>query len=218
MSGDAISPLRVAALLLQYPTAELRTAIAALEPRDLGELKRSREGVERLLALYARTPAGALERTYTETFDFSKQRSLHLTYHVHGDSRQRGIALLRLKQAYEAAGFDLVSSELPDYLPLMLEFADLTGAAGTELLAQHAISIELVRASLARDASPWTAALDVVAERLPGLSRREVAKLRRLAASGPPTEQVGLEPFAPPEVMGGEGEAGPPQPLVGGRP
>ncbi len=215
MSADAISPLRIAALLLQYPSESLQEALGSLERRDLRGAKRSRAAIERLLALYATTQAGELQRLYTETFDFNKQRTLHLTYQLHGDSRQRGIALLRLKQAYESAGFDLVSNELPDYLPLMLEFADLVGPAGTELLAQHAISIELVRASLHRDSSPWAAALDLVSDRLPGLSRRELAKLRRVAASGPPTERVGLEPFAPPEVMGGEG---PPLPLVGGRP
>ena len=222
--SERLDPYKLASLLLQYPTAELREALASVEREDLRGLRRSRSAVARLLELYATASTGELDRLYTETFDFSKQRSLHLTYHLHGDSRQRGIALLRLKQAYEAAGFELSSAELPDYLPLMLEFAVLAPAAGRELVAQHAVSIELVRASLRRDDNPSAGAFDLVAERLPGLSRRELAKLRRLAAEGPPTEQVGLEPFAPPEVMGG-GEGLPampgmpsgPQPLVGGR-
>ena len=62
---------------------------------------------------------------YVDAFDFSKQCSLHLTYHVHGDRRQRGLAMLKLKQAYRAAGFEPPGDELPDYLPLMLEFAAL---------------------------------------------------------------------------------------------
>jgi nitrate reductase delta subunit len=220
--SDAIDPLKLASLLLQYPTPELRAALAGIEPRDLEALRRSRAAVAALLEHYTTASTGELDRLYTETFDFSKQRSLHLTYHLHGDSRQRGIALLRLKQAYEAAGFEFVTSELPDYLPLMLEFAALAPDAGRELLAQHAVSIELIRASLRRDANPYAGALDLVAERLPGLSRRELAKLRRLAAEGPPTEQVGLEPFAPPEVMGADPQAVDrmptlPKPLVGGR-
>ncbi|CAN5525001.1 nitrate reductase molybdenum cofactor assembly chaperone [soil metagenome] len=220
---DALDPLKLASFLLQYPTTDRRDALAAVEARDLANLRRSRTSVDELLALYERASTGELERLYTETFDFSKQRSLHLTYHLHGDSRQRGIALLRLKQAYEAAGFDLSSSELPDYLPLILEFAVLAPEAGRELLAQHAISIELIRASLRRDGNVYAGALELVAEQLPGLGRRELAKLRRLAASGPPTEQVGLEPFAPPEVMGSDAESNmpmpaPPQPLVGGQP
>jgi nitrate reductase delta subunit len=212
--SEPIDPLKLASLLLQYPTPELRTALAAADDRDLGGLRRCRAAVRELLELHATASPGELDRLYTETFDFSKQRSLHLTYHLHGDSRQRGIALLRLKQAYDAAGFELSSAELPDFLPLMLEFAVLAPAAGRELLAQHTVSIQLVRASLRRDSNAYVGALDLVAERLPSLSRRELAKLRRLAASGPPTEQVGLEPFAPPEVMG-DGPEGMPKPLVG---
>jgi len=222
--SDPVDPLKLASLLLQYPTAELREALAAVDERDLSGLRRSRTAVSALLEHYATASPGEFDRLYAETFDFSKQRSLHLTYHLHGDSRQRGIALLRLKQAYEAAGFEFTTSELPDYLPLMLEFADLAPDAGRELLAQHGVSIELIRASLRRDGNPYAGALDLVAEQLPGLSRRELAKLRRLAAEGPPTEQVGLEPFAPPEVMGSDPAAAggmppvQPKPLIGGRP
>lgn len=217
MSAEAVDPLKLASLLLQYPSPELREALATVDERDLRGLRKSRRDVGALLGWYAATTLGELARTYTETFDFSKQRSLHLSYHLHGDTRQRGIALLRLKQAYEAAGLELSSSELPDYLPLMLEFAAVVPAAGRELLSEHAISIELVRASLRRDSNVFAPALDLVAEQLPGLSSRQLAKLRRLAASGPPSEEVGLEPFAPPEVMG-DGAGGTPLPMVGGRP
>lgn len=215
MSTEPVDSLKLASLLLQYPTPELRAALAAVEERDLRGLRRSRKGVRGLLERYASATVEELDRAYVETFDFSKQRSLHLTYHLHGDRRQRGIALLRLKQAYEAAGLELSSGELPDYLPLMLEFAALHPGPGRELLGEHAVSIELVRASLRRDSNAYAPALDLVSEQLPGLSRRELARLRRLAASGPPSEEVGLEPFAPPEVMG-DGPGAPPLPLVGG--
>lgn len=217
MSAEPLEPLKLASLLLQYPSPGLREALASVDERDLRGLRKSRREVRALLDWYATTPVGELGRTYVETFDFSKQRSLHLSYHLHGDRRQRGIALLRLKQAYEAAGLELSSGELPDYLPLMLEFAAFVPAAGRELLCEHAISIELVRASLRRDSNVYAGALDLVSEQLPGLTKRELARLRRLAASGPPTEEVGLEPFAPPEVMG-DGVGGTPLPMVGGRP
>ncbi len=151
----AIDPFKLASLLLQYPTPELRTALADVEPGDLAGLHRSRAAVEALLEHCAAATTGELDRLYTETFDFSKQRSLHLTYHLHGDSRQRGMALLRLKQAYEAAGFEFVTSELPDYLPLMLEFAGLAPDARRELLAQQR---RLIRAdpgpALSREREP----------------------------------------------------------------
>lgn len=217
MSAAPIEPLKLASLLLQYPNPEMRDALATLGERDLRSLRGDRRQVGRLLGWYATTPIGELCRIYTETFDFSKQRTLHLTYHLHGDRRQRGIALLRLKQAYEAAGLELGSSELPDYLPLMLEFAALVPDAGRALLNEHAISIELIRASLRRDSNPYAPALDLVSGQLPGLTSRQLGRLRRLAASGPPSEEVGLEPFAPPEVMG-DAEGGMPRPLIGGRP
>ena len=89
--------------------------------------------MERLRALcgwYSETPVPELQRLYVEAFDFSKQCSLRLTYHVHGDRRQRGMALLRLKGAYRAVGLEPPGTELPDYLPLMLEFATLAPAGG----------------------------------------------------------------------------------------
>ena len=130
------------------------------------------------------------------------------------------MALLRLRQAYAAAGYGVDEAELPDYLPLMLEFAALAPEPGQALLEQNRVSIELVRASLAREEDPYGALLELVAAELPGLTRRQISRVRRLAADGPPTEQVGLEPFAPPEVMpGAEGAGGPgAAPLVGGRP
>jgi nitrate reductase delta subunit len=108
------------------------------------------------------------------------------------------------------------TEELPDYLPVMLEFAALApDRAGRELLGEHRVAIELIRRSLRDEGSPWAPLLEVVARSVPGLSRSQLARLRRLAAEGPPTEEVGLEPYAPPEVMPQPG--GPPaEPLVGG--
>jgi nitrate reductase delta subunit len=217
VAAEPLHPLKLASLLLQYPEAELREALAAVGDDDLQGLGRQRRGVEELLARHRSLPGAELERAYVETFDFSKRGGLYLTYHLHGDRRQRGVALLRLKQAYAAAGFEMESSELPDFLPLMLEFAALAPEPGLRLLAENRISLELIRASLKEAHSPYLAVLDLVAARLPSLTRRQLLKMRRLAAEGPPTEQVGLEPFAPPEVMPGEGGGGA-LPLVGGRP
>lgn len=212
---EAAHPLKLASLLLQYPSAELRQTLIDSRDDELGE-ERTIALLRPLLDRYRAAPLSELQRAYVEDFDFTKRNSLHLTYHLHGDRRQRGVALLRLKQAYAAAGMEPSDVELPDYLPLMLEFAAFAREpAGLELLGEHRVAIELVRRSLREQDSPWATALDVVDRALPGLSRRQLARLRRLMAEGPPTEQVGLEPFAPPEVMPQPG--GPPaEPLVGG--
>lgn len=208
--ADQVAPLKLVSVLLQYPREELREAALAVGGLELAPVRgRQAERLREFCAWYAATPVGELQRRYVESFDFSKQCSLHLTYHVHGDRRQRGMALLGLKQAYRAGGLEPPGTELPDYLPLMLEFAALAPERqATALLEEHRVAIELVRAGLARESSPFAPLLDAVVDALPRLSSGKLARIRRLAAEGPPHEEVGLEPFAPPEVMPvGEPEA-----------
>jgi nitrate reductase delta subunit len=202
MTAERPHVLKAASLLLQYPAPEIRAAAREIDPAELGEAsRRQREQLGRFLTWFRSRPDAELEAVYVETFDFEKRRSLHLTYHTDGDRRQRGMTMLALKRAYAEAGFEVTDSELPDYLPLMLEFAALSGEAGVGLLAEHRVSIELVRAGLNDAANPYTPLLDAVVDALPGLTGRQLGRLRRLAAEGPPHEEVGLEPFAPPEVM-----------------
>ncbi len=216
MTADPVHPLKLASLLLQYPTPEIAAAVAGLNPADVSpSCGRDRARIGEFLGWYRSLPLSDLQQEYVETFDFARRRTLHLTYHMHGDRRQRGLALLRLRQAYAAAGFECSDGELPDYLPLMLEFAALVpGDVGVELLDGQREAIELVRSSLREDGSPYVALLDLVSDSLPGLTSRQLARIRRAAAEGPPTEEVGLEPFAPPEVMPLPGETS--LPMVGG--
>ena len=194
--------LKLLSLLLQYPQGELVSARADLRAAaaELPGGRGTRE-IREFLEWYCATPQSELEARYVETFDFTKRSSLHLTYHVLGDRRQRGMALLNLKQRYAAAGVELLDGELPDYLPVMLEFAALAPDAGLAVLARNREALELVRASLHAAGSPWALLLDATCAALPGLTSFQRARVQRLAAEGPPHEEVGLEPFAPPEVM-----------------
>lgn len=142
-----------------------------------------------------------LQRRFTATFDFSKRTSLDLTYYAYGDRRQRGLALLKLRQRYTAAGLELDGPELPDHLPVLLEFVDACPEEGGALLAEFRPVIELLRLALAKAESPWAGALDALCLLLPPLSEAERQEVLQMAEQGPPTEDVGLEPFAPPEVM-----------------
>jgi nitrate reductase delta subunit len=197
MGAEGADRLKLLSLLLQYPTDELLAARAELAAAGAGG-----GPVGRFLDWWAHEEPGELRRVYVETFDFARRNSLYLTYHVHGDRRQRGVALLRLKQRYAAAGLELLDGELPDFLPVMLEFAALAPAeVGLAALAESRDAIELIRSSLHDAGSPYALLLDAVAALLPGLTGAQAARVRRLAADGPPSEQVGLEPFAPPEVM-----------------
>ena len=214
---DRVDPLKLASLFLQYPGEELREAAAEVPGIEIASGRsRSGERLREFCRWYASRSVGELQRLYVDAFDFTKQCSLHLTYHVHGDRRQRGMAMLQLKDAYRDAGFEPPGDELPDYLPMMLEFAALTpDGAGHAMLEDNRVSIELIRAGLEREQSPFAPLLDVVVAGLGRLSSAKLSRIRRLATEGPPAEEVGLEPFAPPDVMPIDGP-GPARPMVGG--
>jgi nitrate reductase delta subunit len=177
-------------LLLQYPDAELVAARTELE---------SAAGAAELrgfLAYLANTPLRELQAAYVRTFDFDRRASLHLTYHTHGDRRQRGIELVRLKRRYAEAGLHATAAELPDYLPLLLEFAELAPDVGEAMLNELRVPLELVRTRLRATESPYAEVLDVLVAALPKRTKAQVEAARRLADEGPPAELVGLEPFA----------------------
>ncbi|MEW6582197.1 MAG: nitrate reductase molybdenum cofactor assembly chaperone [Actinomycetota bacterium] len=194
-----MSDLALLSIALSYPD----DAIVAGRDDIAGAVAEIPAGdpLARFFAWWMSVEVGDLRRRYVETFDFARRNCLHMTYFTHGDRRQRGVALLGLKRRYRAAGVALVDAELPDHLAVMCEFAQIAPQEGRALLAEHRPMIELVRQSLRRDGSPWADAFDALAVRLPDLSSDGWAEVRRLAADGPPTEDVGLEPFAPPEVM-----------------
>ncbi|WP_069813417.1 nitrate reductase molybdenum cofactor assembly chaperone [Streptomyces sp. TP-A0874] len=201
--ADAPLLHRICSVLLRYPderTPALLGDVTAALPavRRGADRQRLATATERLSDL----SPGAAAQAYVATFDHTRRRSLHLTYYRHGDTRARGMALLALKHAYRQAGHPPPERELPDYLPLMLEFASVAPAPGRRVLMQCRSGLELLRRALhetgKETAVPYAAVLDTVCAGLPELGPRQREKLRRLAAEGPPEEQVGLEPFAPP--------------------
>jgi nitrate reductase delta subunit len=191
-------PWALLSFVLRYPDetvagarAELAGAVAELPDGEV------RTALERFLREWTGDPAH-----YVETFDLRRRASLHLTYYAHGDTRERGMALLRLKKLYRAAGLPLESSELPDHLAIVLAFAALAPAGhGEALLSEHRPAIELLRLSLHDLESPYAHVLDAVAALLGPLNVSDRAQVARLAREGPPDEAVGLEPYGPPEAM-----------------
>ena len=189
---------KILSLLLQYPDAsllsttdELREATAAL-PRGP-----QRKAIERFLDDYFLvTSPSVLCEQYVATFDFNKRATLYLSFHGFGDKRERGMAMLNLKKRYKAAGMPLNTGELPDYLPVVLEFVACAQAEyGAEVLTDFREPLELVRAALAHEKSPYAGLLDAVCNGLPRLTDAQMREIERIAAEGPPTEMVGLEPF-----------------------
>jgi nitrate reductase delta subunit len=161
-----------------------------------------RAALLRFFGRYEAAPALELQQEYVDTFDLQRRCSLYLTHGTEGDTRRRGMALLRLKRLYASAGLPLEGSELPDYLPVMLEFAAMApDGHGRRLLAEHRAGLELLRAGLRARTSPYLDLVDIVCSDLPRLGAGELERVRRLAVEGPQVEEVGLRPFAPPEVM-----------------
>lgn len=188
-----------ASLFLDYPSeavfghvALVRSASREL-PEHLGDpLRAFADHVES-------TPLPDLQAEYVETFDTRRRCTLFLTYFAHGDTRKRGVALLRFKQAYLAAGLEMTDEELPDHLCVVLEFAaTVDQAVGRQLMLDHRAGLELLRLSLRDLGSPWAGPLEAVAATLPPLHGDEVEAIGRLAAQGPPEEEVGLTPYATP--------------------
>lgn len=193
---------RLLSLLLDYPDEELLACLDGVgaAARALGPSP-AREAILAFLARRAGMAPVEIQRQYVETFDFAKRSTLYLSFHAYGDRRQRGMAMLRLKYTYRGAGFELVDGTLPDHLPVALEFAAVAPEAGVEVLCDFRPGLELVRAALHDEDSPYALLLDAVCAGLPAASEEDLEDARRLAAVGPPVETVGLEPFAPPEVM-----------------
>ena len=194
---------KLCSLALQYPDERLLSARAELTTLAAALAQgRPAASLNSFFAWFDSVSPLELAQEYVKTFDLGKRSTLYLTFYSLGDRRDRGIALLRLKRLYRAAGLPLGDHELPDFLPVMLEFASATAPGqGEVVLGEHRAPLELIRLSLHDENSPYAPVLDAVCEQVGGMSTAERLSLDRLQAQGPPRELVGLEPFAPPEVM-----------------
>jgi len=191
-----------ASLLLDYPDEELLARLDLIRdatyqlPAEVGDPLR--EAVAQLAA----TTLSDLQTDYVATFDTRRRCNLFLTYFAHGDTRKRGVALLRFKQTYLASGFDLdqAGGELPDHLCVVLEYAACVDPEqGRQLLLDHRAGLELLRMSLVEMGSRWAGVLQAVSATLPSLRGDERDAVRALAAAGPPEEEVGLTPYGTPQ-------------------
>lgn len=190
-----------AAVLLSYPGDELTDDLAAVE-RALAGLPtgRARQHLGATHSWLAGLGPGEAAAHYVEAFDLHRRHSLHLTYYAHGDTRGRGVALAEMAGAYRSAGVELAPGELPDFLPALLELAALD-PAGVGVLAAHRPALEVLAGGLEQAGSGYAGAAAAVVDTFGAASRAERSALARLRASGPPQEDVGLEPFGPPELM-----------------
>ena len=188
--------LKVIGCLLHYPDAELQAhgdeLLAAVEAEPRLSVAQ-REALAGLIRRTVKSDLLELQAEYGETFDRGRSRSLHLFEHVHGESRDRGQAMLDLAEVYREAGFEIDCSELPDYLPLFLEFcAQIPEADAREWLEQVAHILQLLHQRLAQRESPYAAAMSALVA-LAG-ARTGVAEVRdQVAAESPDDTPAALD-------------------------
>ncbi|MCY4549178.1 MAG: nitrate reductase molybdenum cofactor assembly chaperone [Defluviicoccus sp.] len=165
---------RALAALLQYPTAELAGAageIAAAAREDALLSPAGRQAIERVAAQLCVGDLLTAQEAYVALFDRSRSLSLHLFEHIHGESRDRGQAMVNLAAHYESRGYGIDGNELPDYLPLFLEFLSLIDPReAADLLADVVHILSAIRIRLERRGSDYAGlfrALEDLAARRP---------------------------------------------------
>lgn len=148
---------KIASMLLQYPSKEWmeEMPIVKLEIDQIHD-SLAKMYLHTFIHYLEATPFNELCEKYVYTFDYHGIATLHLTYPVFKDSRQRGEALVKLRQLFKAAEVEAATDELPDYLPLILEFLSLAKEEQiTEILKLHYKSIERLHDDLVKEDSEY---------------------------------------------------------------
>jgi nitrate reductase delta subunit len=193
-----------ASVLLDYPEPRRREhfgrVAAAIESLPVEVADEFRAFLDAASALSQQE----LETHFTSIFDQKRKCCPYLSYYATGDTRKRGMALVSFVEAYRAAGWEVEDGELPDYLPMVLEFSARSDSPiARELLASHRDGIEVLRTALESFGSPYAHLVAAVCRSLPEIDPETRDRYLRLVNDGPPTEMVGLTflgalaPFTP---------------------
>jgi nitrate reductase molybdenum cofactor assembly chaperone NarJ/NarW len=214
------STFKILSALLSYPTAELQAAIPELRKALDAERalpQRQRDRLDRIMDELADGDLYDLQERYVLLFDRTRSLSLHLFEHVHGESRDRGQAMVDLGAHYARFGFEMRTSELPDYLPLFLEFLSLAPpeeAGG--LMGETAHVFETLRQRLKKCKSTYSSVLSAA---MALGSARPQATIAASVAGEPiddPNDLAALDEawmdeevrFAPPQTACGKDDLG----------
>lgn len=184
--------LRIVSRLMSYPSADLQAAVPKMcETLQSDTLlgKPQREAVQALARDLGQRPLTEIQEDYVRLFDRGRALSLHLFEHVHGESRDRGQAMVDLLELYRRGGLELDARELPDYLPLMLEFLSTRPAEeATELLGDAMAIVILLGARLRQRESDYAVLFESLEAAFGSLE--EADQLRETAAQEGPDETI----------------------------
>ncbi|MBZ4194545.1 MAG: nitrate reductase molybdenum cofactor assembly chaperone [Candidatus Contendobacter sp.] len=184
--------LKVLSALLCYPQPEMQAALAemAVALKQENRLPESEcRALQALMNQMLSTDLMALQESYIGLFDRGRALSLHLFEHIHGQSRDRGQAMVDLLETYRRHGLELSARELPDYIPLFLEYlAQQPANEALSLLADAMPVMALIGARLAERRSDYHVVFDALAA-LVG-EPASIAEIRRQAATEGPDQTV----------------------------
>ncbi len=170
---------KVLSLLLMYPESDWLAALPELEDALAGETGFNGDARVRMAPLFEllrQSKLIELQENYVATFDRNPSHSLHLFEHIHGESRDRGSAMIDLLEEYWRHDFDASASELPDYVPLFLEFLSLLPADEALALLGDAVHVlATIGRKLDANGSPYATAFQVL-EALSPVAAQELAE------------------------------------------
>ncbi len=201
--------LRVLAHLISYPDEAVRSHLPEMRDalhcdQSLGQARLAE--LDRLIDTLITQPSLDTESRYVELFDRGRGTALHLFEHVHGDSRDRGPAMIDLAQTYEQAGLYLRDGELPDYLPVALQYASTQPPAQARaFLSEIAHILRVIFSALVKRDSAYASVLAALLE-LAGEKAESVS-----VPAEPDMDEVWAEPAAF-DGCTNQGQAKPDQP------
>ena len=188
---------KVFSVLLSYPTVELQSAAGELRDALLGEAMLSASairGIEQLISEVAEGDIFDLQERYVLLFDRTRSLSLHLFEHVHGESRDRGQAMIDLGSIYAKNGLAISATELPDFLPLFLEFLSTRPAAeGRKMIGETAHIIAALGERLGKRGSSYASVFEALEELAPASPEDDAAEVLRAEEDSDPDDLVALD-------------------------
>lgn len=196
MTRDHQIIYQAASLLLSYPDESLIGHLPVI--REATSATDAASDLEPLLSHLEGAPTlRELQEFHVAEFDLSRRHALHLTYWTDGDTRRRGEVLASLKQTYRDSGLLVdLAGELPDYLPLVLEFAARGDRErGLAILNTYRVSLELLRIGCTEDRLPHAGVVKAICDTLPGPSPATRAEVQAMMGEVAPTETVGLSTY-----------------------
>lgn len=161
-----MSIYKILSVLFEYPDAEVRENLFLLRERAVASNALDAERVaelDKFLAYVGSIELTELQAEYVQTFDLTPEHSLHLTHHIFGEEKSRGPALIDLTELYRGHGLAIDGNELPDYLPLILEFAhSVSEDEATRFLADTGKVLRVLAGNLEKAGSPWLPLFKIV--------------------------------------------------------